>query len=199
MRCDEIYNNTLNYVHSQPTTSYILLADGAVDFDPCLVHTSVLTYGAGILSYEVLIDFLTNTPEIAIERCNQASEAMVMTIRSISDADAELNTPLLAHFFFVAARFKLVMYRALAQPREISFDTLMHGINMCARRWPVARRLDIVLRAAIIDVDSEQHSSLPDDFWNLKQSHLDTSEQLKEWVSQHKSNLYIAALNGPYV
>ena len=194
-----MYTNCMSYVHSQPSTSYIILADGAVDFDPCLVHTSVLTYATVIIFYQVLVDFLTNTPEIAIERCSQSCEGMVMTIRSISDADAELNTPLLAHLFFVAARFKLAMYRATAQAREISFDTLMHGISMCGRRWPVARRLDIVLRAAIFEVDSGQPSSLPVDFWNLKQSHLDISEQLKDWVSQHKPSLYVGALNGPYV
>ena len=81
-----------------------------------------------------------------------------MTIRSISDADAELNTPLLAHFFFVAARFKLVMCRVSKHAREAGFDTLMHGINMSGRRWSVARRLDIVLRAAIVEVDFWQSS-----------------------------------------
>ena len=189
----------MSYVHSQPNTSYTLLADGAVDFDPSLVHTSVLTYGAIIIFYQVLVDFYTNTPQIAIERCNQACEGMVNTIRSISDADAELNTPLLAHFFFVAARFKLGMYRALGQPREKSFDTLMHGINMCGRRWIVARRLDIVLRAAIVEADSGQISKFPVDFWDLKQSHLDISEQMKDWMSSFKSDLHVGALNGPYL
>jgi hypothetical protein len=147
----------------------------------------------------MLIDFSTMSPAIAISRCHQACEALVLTIRNISDADAELNSPFLGHFFFVAARFKVNVSRALSQPREASFDTLMHGINMSGRRWPVARRLDIVLRAAITELDSGTSAGLPDDFWNLKRSHLDISEELKEWVAQHKPDLYVGSLNGPYV
>lgn len=194
-----MYNNLISYVHNQPQTSYTLLADGGIDFDPCLVHTSVLAHAAVIMIYQVLIDFTDGLPAVAIERCQQACEAMVMTIRSISDADAELNTPLLANFFFIAARFKLIMYRALSQEREISFDTLMHGINMCGRRWAVARRLDIVLRCAIAEVEPGAPAALPADFWNLKRSSLDISEQVKQWIHQYKPNLYVGSLNGPYV
>ena len=35
--------------------------------------------------------------------------------------------------------------------RSLGFDLLMHALNMCGRRWPLARRLDIVLRAALVE------------------------------------------------
>ena len=198
-KCDEMYNNLMTYVQSQPSASYTLLADGVVDFDPNLYHTIILAAGTIIIFYQKLVDFETGTPQVAISRCLQACEDVVLNIRNISDADAELNTPLLANFFFVAARFKLVMYRLLGTPREASFDTIMHGINMCARRWPVARRLEIVLRAAIVAVDSGVSSSLPSEFWNLRLSQLDISERLKEWVTEYKPSLFIGFLNGPYI
>ena len=197
-KCDEIYTNLMSYVQSQPTASYTLLADGVVDFDPNLYHTIILAHSTVIIFYQRLIDFEARTPQIAISRCMQACEDLVMSIRNISDVDAELNTPLLPNFFFVAARFKLVMYRMLQTMREPAFDTLMHGISMCGRRWPVARRWDIALRAAIVEVDSGVAGSLPSVFWDLKQSQLDISERMKEWVNEIKPSLYIGNLNGDY-
>ena len=198
-KCDEMYNNLMSYVQSQPSATYTMLADGVVDFDPNLYHTIVVAHTSVIIFYQSIVNIEAGTPPIAISRCLQACEDLVLSIRNISDADAELNTPLLANFYFVAARFKLVMCRTLSTPREPAFDTLMHGINMCGRRWPIARRLDIVLRAAIMEVDTGVASSLPGEFWDLKLSQLDISERTKEWVIDHKPSLLIGCLNGPYV
>jgi hypothetical protein len=198
VKCEEMYTNLMSYVQSQPPVTYVILADGVVDFNPSLFHTIILVHGAIIIFYQLLVNFETGTPEIAIARCVQACEDLIMSIRNISDADAELNTPLLANFYFVAARFKLVMYRSLSMKREPDFDTLMHGINMCGRRWPVARRLDIGLRAAIEEIDTGVKSSLPEEFWDLKQSQLDISENMKKWVADFKPSLFVGSLNGPY-
>jgi hypothetical protein len=198
--CDEIYHNLMNYVRAQPPSSYTLLADGLIDFDPNLVLTSLLSHASVIILYARLVEGEgSSCNKIPLQRSLQACEDIAMALRSISDADLELNTPLLSTMLFVAARFKLLMYRRTSQPREPIFDTLMHGINMCGRRWALARRLDIVLRAAILEVDTGDDSSLPADFWKVGKSHLDIYEDLKEWVEQRKQSLYIGALNGPYV
>jgi len=198
--CDEIYHNLMNYVRAQPPSSYTLLADGLIDFDPNLVLTSVLSHASVIIVYARLIEGEgSSCNEIPLQRSLQACEDLAMALRTVSDADLELNTPLLSTMLFVAARFKLLIYRKMNQPREPIFDTLMHGISMCGRRWALGRRLDIVLRAAIVEVDTGNDSSLPADFWNVKKSHLDISEELKEWVEERKQSLYIGALNGPYV
>jgi hypothetical protein len=42
-------------------------------------------------------------------------------------------------------------------------------------------------------------SSLPRDFWDVRKSHLDISETLKDWVEGYKHSLYVGALNGPYM
>ncbi len=194
--CDEIYHNLMNYVLAQPPTSYTLLADGLIDFDPNLVLTSILSHASVIIAYARLVE--GEGSSIPSQRSLQACEDIAMALRSISDADLELNTPLLSTMLFVAARFKLMMYRKRNQPREPIFDTLMHGISMCGRRWALARRLDIVLRAAIVQVDTGEDSSLPSDFWKFRKSHLDIFEELKEWVEDRKHSLYIGALNGPY-
>ncbi|KAJ4518881.1 hypothetical protein HRR75_002556 [Exophiala dermatitidis] len=201
--CDEIYHNLMSYVRSQPSSSYTLLADGLIDFDAYLMQTSLVAHAGVIILYQRLVDFVDDRSlqEVPVQRCLQACQDLVLTIQSISDADCELSTPVMASMLFVAARFKLILYRMLNRPREPMFDSLMHGINMNGRRWEVARRLDIVLRAAIVEVDSDGHNSseLPVDFWNVKKSHLDISEELKEWVEGYKHSLYVGALNGPYV
>ncbi|KIX05509.1 uncharacterized protein Z518_06381 [Rhinocladiella mackenziei CBS 650.93] len=198
--CDEIYHNFMSYIRSQPSTSYTLLADGHIDFDPNLVHTSILAHASVIILYQRLVEFDgPSFNEVPLQRCLQACEDVVAALQSISDADTELNSPILAHLIFVAARFKLLVYRRLDQQREPTFDILMHGINMCGRRWEVARRLDIVMRAAIAEVYTSKSSSLPVDFWKVDKSHLDISEELKEWVEGCKHSLYVGALNGPYM
>ncbi|OAP55493.1 hypothetical protein AYL99_10466 [Fonsecaea erecta] len=198
--CDEIYHNLMNYVRAQPTTSYTLLADGLIDFDPNLVLTTILSHASVIILYARLIEAdETSCNEIPLQRCLQACEDIVLALRSISDADAELSTPVLGTMLFVAARFKLLIYRKMHQSREPIFDTLMHGICMCGRRWSVARRQDLVLRAAIVEVDTGTDALLPASFWNVKKSHLDISEELKEWVAAHQQSLCIGSLNGPYL
>ncbi|KAJ9603090.1 hypothetical protein H2200_012385 [Cladophialophora chaetospira] len=198
--CDEIYHNLMNYVRAQPQTSYTLLADGLIDFDPNLVLTSMLSHASVVIVYARLVEGEGSSyNEIPLQRSLQSCEDMAMALRSISDADLELNSPLLSMMIFVAARFKLLIYRKRHQKREVIFDTLMHGINMCGRRWGLARRLDIVLRSAIVQIDTGEDSSLPGDFWNLKKSHLDISEEMKGWVEERKQSLLVGALNGPYV
>lgn len=213
LKCDEIHTNLLGYIHSHPRTSYTILENGLVDFDPNLIHTEVVVYSTIIIIYQPLIDFATSEPSIALSRClDVCNEAMVTLIRSISDADAELNTPLLANFFFVAARFKLVMCReqggeeGQVSCRDVPFDTLMHAINMCGRRWRVAKRLDMVLRGAVAELEGCSHGDgvggnvrkLPKDFWDLKRSHLDISEELKAWEAESRGVSMEGSLVGPY-
>ncbi|ETN43660.1 uncharacterized protein HMPREF1541_02819 [Cyphellophora europaea CBS 101466] len=197
IKCDEMYQNLMSYVHGQPRTRYTILENGLVDFDPNLVHTETLVYATTVMIYQGLVDFHATTPDVPLQRCVKVcNENMVTLVRSISDADAELNTPLLAHFFFVAARFKLVMCMQLSEPTDIAFDTIMHTINMCARRWGFARRLDIVLRGAVVELNGGP--PVPPDFWDLKRSHLDISEELKQWSSLHKGLHLDGSTSGPY-
>ncbi|KPI43234.1 uncharacterized protein AB675_7035 [Cyphellophora attinorum] len=199
-RCDDMYQNLMLYVEAQPKTSYTILENGVVDFDPNLVHTETLVYATTVMMYQGLIDFERSTPAIALERCLQmCNENMVTLVRSISDADAELNTPLLASFIFVGARFKVVYCRQRGEPLDVPFDNLMHALNMCARRWVVARRLDIALRAAALEVlKGRSDTALPLSFWDLKKSYLDISEELKTWVSTWRTPFQDTSLSGPY-
>lgn len=199
--CEEMFENLMSYVDGLPETSYTLLADGAIDFDVCQIFTLVLSHGAIIMIYQRFAFHNDhNVRELSRYRCSLSCTALVNTVRNISDADTEINnSPVFASLVFVAARFELALYRALGHPREPNFDILMHGVNMCGRRWPYARRLDIVLRAAIIEVDTGTTTSLPAEFWDLTQSHLDISETLKKWVEYYKPSLFVGNLDGPYV
>ncbi len=99
--------------------------------------------------------------------------------------------------------------------RSPGFDLLMHALNMCGRRWPLARRLDIVLRAALVEDSANSKASpivpsalgvepvspippLPREFYDLRLSGLDVDDVLREWVEGMKSTVYVGSLNGPY-
>lgn len=201
--CDEIYQNLITYLRSQPATSYTLLADGSIDFDPNTVLTSMLANGAVIVLYQGYLSsrLAELYRSVARQRCIQACEAMITTIRTVSDADTELSSPLLASSIFVAARLQVALFKQGALTRHPSFDVLMHGLNMCGRRWPLARRHDIVLRAAIMEIDSHgigAQTSLPTEFWDLRKSALDIDDAMKRWIQSYKPSLYIGSLNGPY-
>ena len=200
---DEIYHNLMTYCPLNPGT-YTYLPDGSIDFDCMSILTSMLINGTAITLYGRYLDLSASTLDpgraIAIERCSKACKSMVETIRNVSDADIELNSPLLATQVFVAARYQLVLQKYTAQPRGPGFDFLMHALNMCGRRWPVARRLDIVLRAAIVEVDKFHlvTSRVPAVFWDLPKSGLEIDAVLKDWVQSYRPCLFVGSLNGPY-
>lgn len=178
--CDEIYQQLMAYLPAQISTGCTLLADSAVDFDINTVFTKILAHSSIITLYQRFVNARNlnpdSPPHVAVQRCMQACEEIVMVIRNLGDSDAKLNAPGLASRIYDAARFKLAVYRATGQPREPSFDTLMHGLNMCTRRWPMARRLDIVLRTAT----------------------LISRRKLKEWIQNFKPFLHARVLNGLY-
>ena len=196
---EEMYQNLMSYDQGLPTSGYTILANGVVDFDINHIFTRLLSNAAIIMVYEKYVLDESINVHVARQRCIASYNNIIDIVRNISDADAEINSPLFASFICVPARFKLSLDRSLGQVREPLFDMLMHGLNMCGRRWPLARRLDIVLRAAIVEVDSGISSGLPEQFWDLKESGLDMSEAMKKWVHDYKPSLYVGSLNGPYV
>jgi hypothetical protein len=200
---NEIYQNLLTY---QPTNigTYTYLPDGSIDFDCMSILTSILINGATITLYGRHLDLstpdLSPAQTLAVERCTLACTNMENTIRNISDADTELNSPLLATHVFVAARYLLVLQKHTARPRGPTFDVIMHALNMCGRRWAVARRLDIVLRAAIVEVDKVHlvTEGVPREFWDMRRSNVEIDGGLKEWVQNYRPCLFVGCLNGPY-
>lgn len=200
---DEIYQNLLTY---EPTNigTYTYLPDGSIDFDCMSILTSILINGATITLYGRHLDLskpnLSAAQTLAIERCTLACTKIVTTIRNVSDADTELNSPLLATHVYIAARYLIVLQKHTARPRGPTFDVVMHALNMCGRRWAVARRLDIVLRAAVVEVD-KMHlvtEGVPSSFWDLRRSNVDIDGELKDWVVGYRPCLYVGSLNGPY-
>ena len=192
---DEIYHNLMSY-GPMNTGTYTYLPDGTIDFDCMSALTSILIDGSVITLYGRHLDLSTSTPgpgqATAIERCSQACKNMVGTVRNVSDADIELNSPSLVTQFFIAARYMLVLQQYTGQPRGPEFDVVMHAANMCGRRWPVARRLDIVLRAAIVEVDKFHlvTSQVPAVFWDLRRSAVEIDASMKDWVQNYRPCLF---------
>lgn len=200
---DEIYQNLMSYCPMIIGT-YTYLPDGSIDFDCMSILTSILINGTAITLYGRHLDLSATIPgpgqATAIERCSQACKGMVTTIRNVSDADTELTSPLQATQVFVAARYLLALQKYTTQPRGPEFDVIMHALNMCGRRWPVARRLDIVLRAAIVEVDKFHlvTSQVPAVFWDLRKSNVEIDASMKDWVQNYRPCLFVGSLNGPY-
>lgn len=195
---EDMYQNLMSYIRGIPNSHYTILADGVVDYDINYIYSRHLSNAAVIMIFQRYVLDTTGDTQLARDRCLESYHQIVDIIRNISDADAEINSPMFVNFIAVAARFKLILDRALDQVRDPQFDVVMHGINMCGRRWPLARRIDIILRAAIVELDTGVPSGLPSEFWDLKQSGLDISEAMKQWVFEYKPSLYIGSLNGPY-
>lgn len=195
---EDIYQNLRSYLQGLPTSGYTILADGAVDFDINHIFTRLLSNTAIIMLYQ---RYLSGSQNVALarERCMDAYFQMIDIIRNVSDADTEINSPTFAHFIGTTARFRLVLEQMTGDKREPLFDCLMHGVNMCGRRWPLARRIDISLRAALIEVDTGQDAGLPGNFWDLTKSGHEISEEMKRWVNSYKPSLWVGSLNGPYV
>lgn len=195
---EDIYWNLLTYVHGIPASGYTIMADGAVDFDINHIFTRLLAHATIIMVYQrFILDDTTQNTQLARDRCLESYNQLVDVIRNISDTDTELSSPGFAYFIAQAVRYRLVLEYKSGTAREPVFDILMHGISMCARRWPLARRLDIVLRAAVAEIDTGS-MDLPRNFWNLKSSLHDISEELKSWFEARKSTLMVGMLNGPY-
>jgi hypothetical protein len=115
------------YLSAQVFTSYTILADGAVDFDINTVFTKILAHSSIIILYQHFVN---------VRNLNPGSPPHVAVQRCMQACE-EIVT----------------VIRNLANRALI--HTLMHGLNMCARRWPMATRLDIVLRAAIVEIDTK--------------------------------------------
>lgn len=194
---EDIYQNVMSYVHGLPVSGYTLLADGAVDFEINQVFTRLLSNAAAIMIYQRYLHGEDNL-QLATDRCMESYRQIIDLVRNMSDADVEINTPMLPHFLSVAIRFRVVLEQIRGNKREAFFDVLMHGVNMCGRRWPLARRWDIVFRAALVEVDTGVSSGLPIEFWDLQKSGHDISQALKDWVTHQKPSLWIGSLNGAY-
>ncbi|KAK5074695.1 hypothetical protein LTR64_000900 [Lithohypha guttulata] len=196
---EDIYHNSMSYIRGMPTSGYTILADGAVDFDINHIFTRLLAHAAVIMIYQrYVLDNENQNIQLARDRCMESYHQIIDVVRNMSDADTEINSPAFAHFVAQAIRFRLALERGTGFAREAVFDILMHAINMCARRWPLARRLDVVFRAALAEIDSQAPLGLPEEFWDLKKSTHDISESLKTWVNTNKELLWLRNLNGPY-
>ena len=203
-RSDEAFRVLMSYTDKRYQPSYTLQTDGSITFDTNAVLTTIMANAAAIVLYQryLMLPSVYSAPlsesAIAVQRCQDACDQMINTISTVADSDVEFISPVLALHLFVAARFHLARVRRHSQRRPARFDLLMHALNMCGRRWPIARRLDIVLRAAIVELDSGGGPAVPAPFWDLRQSALDIDDALRQWVKQLAPTVYVGSLNGPY-
>lgn len=195
---DDLYRNMISYVQGLPASGYTTLADGDIDFDINHVFTRLLSHATIIVIYQRFLLNEHGSFQLARDRCSESYNELIDIIRNLSDADIEVNTPTFAHFLAVAARVKIVLIKTLSQPYDPLLDVLMHGINMGARRWPLARRLDYTLNVAIMEATTSVPASIPEEFWDLKKSSLDISENMKRWLHERLPSIQARSLALPY-
>jgi hypothetical protein len=205
---DEAFQVLMSYMDKRYNSSYTLQGDGSITFDTNAVLTTMMASAAVIVLYQQYTTLpeapnrLTGYPVLAAQRCFGACDQIFHTMSTVADSDMEMISPLLASHLFVAARFLLATAKHSSKqsfrPKSTRFDFIMHALNMCGRRWPLARRYDIVLRAAIVEFDSTTAPAVPPQFWNLQQSAVDIDEVLRQWVKRLAPSVYVGSLNGPY-
>ena len=194
---EEAYNNLMLYADKSNTPSYTLQEDGSIAFDTNAVLTAMMSNAAIV----ALIGSNDNhfEDELAVSHCFEACDRMIHIMGTVGDSDIELSSPLLASHVFVAARYYLVYYRCHQSEHGVpKFHVLMHAMNMSARRWPFARRLEIALRAAVAEHDDNAHPSLPIGFWDLNCSAMDIDGVLRKWARECAETVNIGLLNGNY-
>ena len=194
---EDLYQNLMSYTHGKPISGYSILADGAVDFDINNVFTRLTSHAAAIMMYQRYVLDAEGDLELARQRCDDSYNQIVDVVRNISDVDCEINSPSFAHFIAVAARYHLVLCRATGKDRGPYFDLLMHGISMCGRRWPLARRIDVNLRSMLVEIETGADLNFPASCWDLKQSGMDISDAMRNWAHEN-SSLYAQVMTAPY-
>lgn len=106
------------YMPAQVSTTYTLLADGAVDSDINTTLTKILAHSSIIVLYQRFVNInnpsTDSPPHVAVQRCMQACEEIITVIRNLSDADTELNAPRFESQIYDVARFKLAVLDNLA-------------------------------------------------------------------------------------
>ncbi|KAL9111804.1 MAG: hypothetical protein Q9227_003863 [Pyrenula ochraceoflavens] len=189
---------------TSPLESYKTNWEGHVFFDPNVVLTRI-AFQAATINYVGKFCWPLNTTtdpwEPAITRCLSSTKYIGQVIREITDWDIEFISPLFIQYIFIAARFFIVYSQRTSNQKTVDFDLLMHAINMCGRRWPLARRLDLVLRTAIIEEGSGE-STLPSDFFNLRIPALNVQDVLQKWVDTRvfpyrPTGFNLAEMSGP--
>ena len=202
---DDAFERLSGYSQQSSKSSYTLHDDGLISFEQNLVLTNTMANAAILVMYQQFAALTSSSSttdatfgEVALERCLAASDRIINTISVVGDSDIELLGPHLTSYLFIATRFMLVYSRARHSPRQPKFDVLMHAINMCGRRWPLARRLDHLLRATILQLDSSIQPAVPAVLFDLHQSSLDIDDALRNWVHSDHVPLSLG-LNGPYV
>ena len=189
---------------TSPLESYKTNWEGHVFFDPNVVLTRVAFQAATInyIGKFVWAENSTSDPwDAALARCLSSTKYIGNLIKEITDWDIEFISPLFIQYIFIAARFYIVYSQRTMTQRTVDFDLLMHAINMCGRRWPLARRLEHVLRTALVEEGAEE-STLPPEFFNLRRPVSTVQDSLRKFVEsrtfpQRPTGFNLAGMSGP--
>ncbi|KAB2570938.1 hypothetical protein DBV05_g10393 [Lasiodiplodia theobromae] len=156
------------------------------EMDPNIVLTNCILDSAVITLFQKLspcptgIDSVCDPWTYATNRCVYAADDLSAKVRLVRDAELDaMSNPHLAATLFVTARFYLVYARAACADLPRNLAVLIQALEVCGRRWPVARRYTTLVQTA----KAEQQmpifmSSLPAQFFDLQFSVLDIHDAL---------------------
>ena len=162
------------------------------EMDPNIVLTNAILDCAVIVLFQRIGPFPDGVESddqawpYATNRCLYACDDLAAKIRLIHDHEIEITSPHLAFSIFVAARFYLVYSRAVDADIPRNLQILAYALHLMARRWPLAKRYETLVRAGVADHRTPVlMSSLPPQFFDLRYSTLDIDETLRLWADNH--------------
>jgi hypothetical protein len=113
---------------------------------------------------------------------------MAATLRNASDIMLENSMPHIIFCIFVAARFYIIYSRALQLETPNKVHLLIYALSVCGQRWPLARRLQKVLRTALVESSSTvTENPLPIQFYDMQYFSLDIDRALQIWAEDSNS------------
>ncbi|KAF2102268.1 hypothetical protein NA57DRAFT_73697 [Rhizodiscina lignyota] len=124
----------------------------------------------------------------AAQRCLDAVGDTCETVRCIADKELSWFCPFIICSVFTAARFLLAYAAFTGNEAPPSVDLLIYSMRLLSQRWPLAKRLAKVLRAAALEYKATASTyTIPLQFYNLEYSTIDIDEALKAWYMNSES------------
>ncbi|KAH7051117.1 hypothetical protein B0J12DRAFT_572875 [Macrophomina phaseolina] len=155
------------------------------EMDPNIVLTNCILDSAVIVLFQRLapcppgIEMACESWTYATNRCVYACDDLSAKLRLVHDNELEVSNPNLISTIFVAARFYLVYAKAVNAELPRNLRVLTHALEVCGRKWELARRYGTIAQTAAAEHQMPVFmSSLPPQFFDLQFSTLDITDAL---------------------
>lgn len=99
---------------------------------------------------------------------------------------------ILCWYVYLDTHYHLVLILSLVYSKALDANvptnlySLAYALHLCGKRWPLARRYEMIIRTAVTEHKTSVHmSSLPVEFFDLRYSALNLESTLSIWYANN--------------